>query len=121
MKKKLSTTKIIETLGPSLTGDEMPLIGLAKLNDFGVIAEHYGKGSVAKMLSIVEMFYPEIHIVTYLRNGNIVNRYESENALHYKLYRGDNDPTIEFFYDEKTRLVEAQTWEFLKAVILGKV
>ncbi len=121
MKKRLSTTRIIETLGPSITGSEMPQFGLPKLNDFGAIAEHYGKGSVAKMLNLVDMFYPEIHIVTYLKDGNIVNRYEKENALHYKIFRGDSDPTIEFVYDEDTRKAEAQAWKFLQAAMRGEL
>jgi hypothetical protein len=50
---------------------------------------------VDSMLAAVER-HPELHVVTYLKGGWVLNRYESENANVYYLYFGNADPEIEF-------------------------
>ena len=120
MKKNLSTTKIIDVLGPPLKGPEFPLFGLQNWNDAGLISEVVRKGSVKKMLDVIDLFYPEIHIVTYLRNRNIVNRHVKEDVLFYKIFRGNPDPSLEFIYDDESRRRTIQTFKFLSQVMRGE-
>ncbi len=120
MKRKLSTTKVIYVLGAPIKGPEMAQYGLPNLNHPGLIGEHHGKGSVKKMLDIIDLFYPEIHIVTFLENGNIVNRYEKDGASFYRLFKGNADPNLEFVYDDDSRRSERETWQFIMEVMRGE-
>lgn len=47
------------------------------------------------MLSAVDR-HPELHVVTHLKNGQVVNRYQEEDAYVHRLHLGNADPEIEF-------------------------
>ena len=103
MKEIHSATKIFQVLGDPVTSDEMSYYGLPCVNSTGIIAEHYQKGLVNLMHKAVERFYPEIHVVTFLKCRNILNRFEEADVRYYKLFRGNANPNIEFIFDEASR------------------
>lgn len=62
------------------------------------------------MLAAVER-HPEIHVVTSLKDGRILNRYESENADYYYLHLGDADPDLEFTKEWREDDFTKEEWD----------
>ena len=116
MKRMYSTIKIDEILGPYVTGLEMPSYGLPSLTHRGVISEVFETGSVGKMLAQVQL-HPDIHVVTFLKNGDAVNKFQAHNAQYYKLYKGDADPEIEFIHDYDASLQFKKTMAALAQIM----
>ena len=118
--KKPSTTKIIDILGPPIEGPELPQFGLQNWHPGGIISETVSKGSVDKMLDVIDLFYPEIHIVSYLKNRNIVNLFVKDDVMYYRLFRGNPDPNLEFIYDDESRKIDIAAFQFIMQVMRGE-
>ena len=120
MKRTLSKVKLTETLGPAIKGSEMSQFGLPNLNPHGIISDFYSQGCVERTLEVLDLFFPEIHIVTFLRSSNVLNRYEKENVAYYRLYRGDADPNLEFVFDEAAREASKETLKYIFEIMRGE-
>ena len=97
MNKKVRNSQMFRVTGRPIGGFEMYKYGLpydgAAGTFFAKKIEH-----VDLMLAAVER-HPEIHVVTYFKDGSAVNRYEPKNAYTHYLHLGNADPEIEFSKD----------------------
>ena len=94
MKKIYRRTQMKDVIGRTVHGTEMHIYNLPYRNAAGHIFPE-DLDLVDMMLAVVEK-HPELHIVTYLENGHVVNYYETKDAWVYYLCAGNPDPEIEF-------------------------
>lgn len=94
MKKVFCSSQIPYILGPHTSGSKMHLYNLPYLNAAGLILPYSGNDVIELMIEAVAYFTPEIHIVTRLLDGRIVNKFENDGQ-YYMLFKGDDDPNIE--------------------------
>ncbi len=95
MEKTYRKSQMRKVLGRSVSGLDMHLYGLPYQGAAGLFGEAFGPDSIDLMLAAVERYFPEIHVVSILKCGMVLNRF-SEDASFYKLYSGDTDPDIIF-------------------------
>lgn len=62
------------------------------------------------MLAALER-HPELHVLTYLKDGRAVNRFEEVNAYTYRLHLGNADPDIEFSTEWSANDFTEEEWE----------
>jgi hypothetical protein len=101
-------------LGRQVYGPELHRYGMPYTNAGGILAERFNAGILDLMHVAVER-YPEIHPVSFMRDGRVYNRY-LEEAYFYILYFGNNNPEIEFL-----PLFNDNTTEYYDYVEGGKI
>lgn len=94
MSKSYNRSQFHKIMTQPVYGSELHKYGLPFTNIAGTIKSCESKEVIESMLTAVEWF-PEVHIVSFMDNFEIYNRY-IEGALFYWLFRGDKDPEIMF-------------------------
>lgn len=120
MKKSYRRSQL-RIAGKLVTGFHMHQYGLPYDGALGSIFAK-NKDHVALMLAALER-HPELHVLTYFKDGRAVNRFEVENAYTYSLLIGNADPNIEFnanwsaddFTDEEWQQHFKRNEEFLNS------
>lgn len=109
MRKRVRNSQMFRVTGRPIGGFEMYKYGLpydgAAGTFFAKKTEH-----VDLMLAAVER-HPEIHVVTYFKDGSAVNRYEPKNAYTHYLHLGNADPEIEFSKEWRADDYTDEEWE----------
>ena len=95
MKKIFRRSQIKDVLGRRVSGLQMHMYGLTYDGASGAFFPKQDPDRIDLMLAVAERYSPEIHIVSTLKDGRMLNRYV-EGADLYRLYRGNTDPDIEF-------------------------
>jgi hypothetical protein len=94
MSKSYNRSQFHSVMTQPVFGAELHKFGLPFTNIAGTISRRESKEVIDSMLLAVE-WYPELHIVSFMENDEIYNRYV-EGARYYWLFRGDKDPDIMF-------------------------
>lgn len=118
MKKIYRSSQFKDIMGHRIGGLLMHKYGLPYRNGAGHIFPN-DPDLVEMMLDAAER-HSDVHVVTELKNGWCVNRYEPNNADAHYLFTGNADPEIEFskefsnddFSDEEIAELERQNAEF---------
>ena len=112
MKKIYRRSQMKDVLPPTVHGMQMHKYGLPYRNAAGHIFPE--DLDLVDMMQVVVEQHPELHIVTYLENGHVVNYYETKDAWVYYLCAGNADPGIEFTeeyrYEDSTP-EERERWQ----------
>lgn len=87
MNKIYRSSQMFQFIGRPIFGLEMYKYGLPYDGAAGTFSAK-NEDHVDLMLAALER-HPEIHVVTYLKKGGCVNRYEPENAYFYCLHLGN--------------------------------
>lgn len=94
MKKVFRISQMHCVTGRPIFGDCMYKYGLPYQGAAGTFSPN-DEDSIELMLAAVDR-HPELHVVTYLKSGGVVNRMQRNNAFFYVLHLGNPDPEIEF-------------------------
>jgi hypothetical protein len=94
MKKTYRLSQKKDVLGYRIGGLQMHQYGMPYRNAAGHIFPN--DVDLLDLMFMAVETHPELHVITVLKDGRTLNRYESENANVHYLYTGNADPEIEF-------------------------
>lgn len=94
MSKTYNRSQFHKIMTDRVIGPELRQYGIPFTNIAGTISQRESKEILEAMLIAIEWF-PEIHIISFMQNNEIYNRYV-EGAEYYSLFRGNKDPEIMF-------------------------
>jgi hypothetical protein len=98
MKKIFRLSQLRKTIGFPKLGCELHKFGIPYVGAAGTVNFKMNDALLDYLLAAEERFSPQIHIVSFMDDGRVLNRFDKD-ASYCMLYPGNNDPDIEFSTD----------------------
>lgn len=119
-----------DVIGKQVHGTEFYKYGLPYVGAGGSILSNMV--DLLELMKLTLRNHLELHVVTRIREDRLVNRYVEENAISYRLFHGDPDPSIEFSgwcssdylnepFSEKFKFIDLTKPETLSTIELAAI